>query len=225
VTNEEESMNINRLAISMLLSAVLASTSSGLSAFRQAKQIELSSKDPGSKVVTFRVSAKSLLLEPSEGTESTLFRDEAIFTINNKDKTYRVQSYADLLANAKQKAASAGAASDQGVEFKLTDETETIYGFTARKLMRVNRGQPDAEFWMSPELLPPGVRKLGDALRSSLPQNYWARVHGNPGLVELAVLYGVPLRFKADQQTYQARIIDTPESSLELPSGYKKLEN
>jgi len=209
----------------MFLSAILASTSSGLSAFRQAKQIELSSKDPGSKVVTFRVSARSLLLELIEGTESTLFMDEAIFSINNQDKTYRVQSYADLLANAKQKAASARSASDQGVEFKLTDETETISGFTARKLIRTTKGKHDAEFWMSRELLPDGVRKLGEALRSSLPQNYWARVHGNPGLVELAVLYGVPLRFKADQLTYQARIIDTPESSLQLPSGYKKLEN
>jgi len=43
--------------------------------------------------------------------------------------------------------------------------------------------------------------------------------------VELAMLYGVPLRFKADQRTFQARIIAAPESSLQLPSGYKKLEN
>ena len=221
-------MTLKTLASGIVLSAVLVSISPGLASPRQTRLIELATKDPTSKAAIFRVNAQSLMLESSEGGVSTLFMDEGIFTINNKDKTYRFQSYADLQANASRKAAELAQTPEpegraQGVEFELTDQTETISGFSARKLIRTHNGEPDAEFWVSSELLPQCVRKLGESLRTSIPQNYWAQVR-SPGMVELVVLFGVPLRFTHDHQIYQSRIIESPESSLQVPTGYRKLD-
>jgi hypothetical protein len=212
-----------------LLSAILASTTSGLVSAKQTQVIELATNDPASKIATIRVNAQSLMIEVSDSADSTLFTDEAVFTINHKDKTYRVQSYADLQANTSRKAAELAQSPEntsraQGVEFKLTDETDTISGFKARKLVKTKKGEPEAVFWVSSELVPPSLRGIGESLRSALPADYWQKVGGNPGMPEIVVLFGVPLRITYDHHIYHARVSQSSEAKLQVPAGYRKLD-
>lgn len=220
-------MKRKTLAVSML-SAILASTCLGVVSAKQTQVIELSTKDPGSTVATIRVSGRSLSLEASDSAESTLFTDDAVITINNKDRTYRVQSIADLKANVSRKAAELGnpvgeVGPAQRIGFKLTEETETISGFKARKLIKTSKGEPEAQFWVSSELLPPNLRALGESIKSMLPETYWDRVGGNLSMVEIIVLFGVPLRITFDQQIYSARVIESSGSPLQVPADYRKL--
>ena len=218
----------SRLLLMTLLSAIVAAPGSGIVSAKQTKVIVLASNDPGSKSITIRASAKSLLLEFGENADGALFTDDAFITINHKDKTYRVQSYSDLLANARLEASRlAQSAEDrgaQGVEFKLTELTETISGLSARKLIRTEKGAPSAEFWVSSELLPPSVRSLSDSIQTILPKNYLRRMRGNPGIVEMVMLFGVPLKMKHGTDIYQARVIEDPETSFQLPAGYRKID-
>ena len=85
-------MKIKMLSVSLLL-AVLASSSGGVVPAKQSKVIELLAKDGGSRIATIRVNDQSLLFESNSTSDAVLFSDEACFTINNKDKTYHVQSY------------------------------------------------------------------------------------------------------------------------------------
>jgi len=147
-------MKIKMLSVSLLL-AVLASSSGGVVPAKQFKVVELLAKDGESRIATIRVNDQSLLFESNSNSDAVLFSDEACFTINNKDKTYHVQSYAELQSIASRKAAEiaqspeTGAA--QGVELKLSDETVTISGLRARKIIKTSGGVPEAEFWVSSE--------------------------------------------------------------------------
>lgn len=218
-----------KLPVMSLLSAILATTSSGLVFAGQTKVIELATKDAGSKVATIRVNGQSLLLESSDSAESTLFTDDALFTINNKDKTYRVQSYADLKASLGRKAAEFAKTPEdpskaQGVKFKLTEETDTISGFKARKIVMTHKGEPDTVFWVASDLLPTNLRGLSDNLRGILPENYWVRARGNPGMPEIILLYGVPLRITSNNHDYQVRTIKSSKDSIRVPASFRKIE-
>jgi len=222
-------MRIKTLALSLLLAGFASGNPGVVSA--KSKVIEFVAKD-GSKISTIHVNDQSLLAEFNNNSDSFFFSDEAFFTMNNNDRTYRVQSYADLLANASRKAAEIaqspeGADAGQGVEFKLTEETDMISGFRARKLIKTNKGETEAEFWVSSELVPSSLRALGERLRSILPKDYWRRVHGNPGMVEIVVLFGVPLRMTHGHDSYQARVVETSssDSSFKVPAGYRRLDN
>jgi hypothetical protein len=179
------------------------------------------------------VNDQSLLFESNSTSDAVLFSDEACFTINNKDKTYRVQSYAALQAIASRKAAEIAQTLEntdaaQGVELKLSDETDTISGLRARKLVKTSGGEPAAEFWVSSELVPQSLRAFGERIRNILPKDYWRRVHGNPGMVEIVMLFGVPLKMIDDgHNTYHAKVVESsgPDSSFQVPAGYKKLDN
>ena len=225
-------MKIKMLSVSLLL-AVLASSSGGVVPAKQSKVVELLAKDGGSKIATIRVNDQSLLFESNSNSDAVLFSDEACFTINNKDKTYHVQSFAELQAIASRKAVEIAQSPEntdaaQGVELKLSDETDTISGLRARKLIKTSGGVPEAEFWVSSELMPPSLRALGERLRTILPKDYWRRVHGNPGMVEVVMLFGVPLKMIDDgHNTYQAKVVESsgPDSSFQVPAGYKKLDN
>lgn len=219
-------MRIKILALSLML-AFLASGNAGVVSAKQSRVIELLAKD-GSKIVTIHVNDQSLLYEVKNNLESYLFSDEAVFTINNKDKTYRVQTYAELQAGFSRKAVEGaqspkGADAAQGGELKLTEETDTISGLRARKLIKSNKGETEAEFWVSSELVPPGLRSLGERLRSILPKDYGRSL----GMVEIVILFGVPLRMTHGHDTYQARVVESSSSdfSFQVPAGYRKLDN
>ncbi len=184
-------MKIKILSVSLLL-AVLASSSGGVVPAKQFKVVELLAKDGESRIATIRVNDQSLLFESNSNSDAVLFSDQACFTINNKDKTYHLQSYAEL---------------------------QTI---ASRKAVEI------AEFWVSSELMPQNLRALGERLRTILPKDYWRRVHGNPGMVEIVMLFGVPLKMTYDgRNTYQAKVVESsgPDSLFQVPAGYKKLDN
>jgi hypothetical protein len=218
----------SRLLLLTLLLAIVSAPGTGIVSAKQTKVIVLASKDPGSKSITIRASAKSLLLEFGENADGALFTDDAFITINNKDKTYRVQSYSDLLASARLEASRLAQTGEdtgtQGVEFKLTELTETISGLSARKLIRTEKGEPSTEFWVSRELLPPSVRSLSDTIQTILPKNYLRRMRGNPGIVEMVMLYGVPLKMKHGTDIYQAQVTESRETSFQIPVEYKRID-
>lgn len=223
-------MRIKILAFSLML-AVLASGNAGVVLAKQSRVIQLVAKD-GAKIATIHVNDQSLRFESNNNAGSFFFDDQAVVTMNHTDRTYRVQSYADIEASLSRKAAEISQSHEspgapKGVELKLTEETDTISGLKARKLIKTNKGETEVEFWISSELLPPRVRALGERLRSILPTDYWSRVHGNPGMVEIVILFGVPLRMTYGHESYQARGVNSSssDSSFQVPAGYRKLDN
>ena len=217
------------LLASFLVLILNASTGLDLVFAKQTKPIELAKKDSNSKAVTIRVNAQRLLIESSDSPESVLFTSDGIFTINNKDKTYRVQTYADLKnlisRSTSNPTQSSGATPAPGVAFKLTAETKTISGFKARKLIKTNKGVTEEELWVSKELVPSELRAVGEDFIKILPESYWESVSGNPGMPEIVLLFGVPLRITHDKNIFQPRVVNSPATSLRVPPGYKKLDN
>ena len=222
-------MRIRILALTMLL-AVLHSSNAGVVSARQSRAIDLVARD-GSKIATIHVNGQSLLYESNDNSGAFLFSDEKFFTLNTRDKTYRVQSYAELQASASRKALEIAHSPDssdarQGIELKLTEETDVIAGVKVRKLIKTSGGEPEAVFWVSSELMPPSLRTLGEKVRSILPKDYWKRVHGNPGMVEVITLFGVPLKLTYDGRAYEGRVVESPssDSSFQVPPDYKRLD-
>jgi hypothetical protein len=214
-----------------LLVAVLTSSGSGVASIQQLKVISLAAKS-GATIATIRVSPQSLLYEFNDNADAVLFTDQAYFMLNRKDKTYRVQSYADLQEIASRKTAEIAnspqpADAAKGVAFNLTQDMETISGVMTRKLIKTRGGETEAEFWVSSELLPPNLRTFGERLRTILPKDYWNRVHGNPGMIEIVTLFGVPLKATFGHETYEAKVVESPgsDSQFQVPDGYKKLDN
>lgn len=198
-------------------------------AAKQSRVIFLISKDGGAKIATIHVNGDSILCELNGNSEAALFTGDALFMINNKDKTYRVQSYSDLKAAAQSKARELAqqpqtADPDQGVVLELTDEIDTISGVKARRLKKISN-QSAADFWVSSELSPPALRALGEQVRTVLPKDYWSKMKGNPGLIEIIVLYGVPLSFSDGPAVYQAQIKNADSDAWsKVPAEYKRLQ-
>lgn len=223
-------MRLRILALTLLL-AVLPPSNAGVVSAKKSKVIDLVGRD-GSKIATIHVNGESLLYEINK-SDAFLFSDEKFLTLNTRDKTYRVQSYADLQSGASRKAVEIAQSPDsidarQGVLLKLTDETDVVAGVKVRKLIKTSGGEPEAVFWVSSELTPPRLRALGEKIRSILPNDYWRRVHGNPGMVEIVMLFGVPLKVIYDgRNTYEARVTESPssDSEFQVPEGYKRLDN
>lgn len=223
-------MRIRILAITLLL-AVLLSSNAGVVSAKRSKVIDLIGRD-GSKIGAIHVDGQSLLFETNNNSAAFLFSDETFSTLNTRDKTYRVQSYADLQESVSRKAVEIAQSTDsidarQDVVLKLTDETDVISGVKVRKLIKTRGGDPEAVFWVSSELMPPRLRAFGDKIRSILPKDYWSRVHGNPGMVEIVMLFGVPLKIFDGNNTYQAQIVEGPDSNsaFQVPADYKRLDN
>ena len=68
------------------------------------------------------------------------------------------------------------------------------------------------------------MRSLSDSIQTILPKDYLRRIGGNPGIVEMIMLFGVPLKMKHAADIYQARVIEGPETSFQLPADYRKIE-
>ena len=227
-------MIIKNLAL-RLMSIVLAVTwpTAVLAQRSKPEVIELAATDGGSKIASIHLNDQNLLFESDGGSESFLFTGEALFAINHKDKTYRVQSYDDLRAMAKHKAdeiakSQESAGNGTGVELRLTRETGTIAGSRVRKLIELSRGKTEAEIWVSRDLTPMKLRAFGEKMRAILTGDYYKKAHGAPGLVEIIMTYGVPLKIVSEgQNTYQARVLEDSGSSasFQVPSGYRKVDN
>jgi len=225
-------MRIKTLALGLLFT-VFASANADVTSTNKVTLITLAADGGGSNVVSIHVDDQRLLAEYDENSNAFLFTEDAFFTINKKDKTYRVQSYADLQAGISRKAVEIAHSSEtanagSGVEFKLTEESRTIAGLRVRKLIvSANKGEIETEFWVTSELMPSRLREFGETLRSRLPKGYWTTMHGNPGLLEIIVLYGVPLEIASKgQKTYLAKVSSSSSAfSFDVPAGYKRLDN
>jgi hypothetical protein len=224
---------INKYPALTLVSVALAFSWPAIVLAQQSKVIELVATDKGSKIATIHLNDQDLLFEPSNNSESFLFTGEALFAINHKDKTYSVQSYEDLLAVASRKAGEIAKSqetpgSGPDVELRLTGEVDTIAGLKAHKIIKMNRGRPEAEIWVCRDLVPVKLRAAGERIRSVLPKDYWRKVQGNPGLVEMIMLYGIPVKIVNDgQSVYQPRVIEGSRAGVtfQVPSGYRKVGN
>ncbi|MBZ5536368.1 MAG: DUF4412 domain-containing protein [Acidobacteriia bacterium] len=194
----------------------------------QAKEIELVMKDGGSRLAVLRLNEKNLLIEFNDRTDSALFGPDALITINHKDKTYRAQSYDELLAAIAKYGKELGSARSE-LEIKLTDNVATISGFKVKEVIKLRRGKPEGELWVCKELTPLPLRAFAEKIRSILPADYWSRVNGNPGIVDLIGFYGVPLKIEAAGDSHfeaAAASIKDKEFSTEtfqVPAGYRKV--
>jgi len=200
---------------------------------QQPKVIELVASDGGSKVASIYLNDQNLLVESSENSMSFLFTTEAFIEINHKDKSYRVQSYNELQAMASRKIDEITKSQEStpigpNVEFRLTEESDIISGLRARKIIKMNGGKPEAEIWVSSELVPMKLRAAGESIRSVLLEGYWKKVQANLGMVEIIMLYGIPLKMVVDgRDIYKVKTLDGSSSgrSLQVPSGYRKVGN
>lgn len=224
-------MRIRTLALGSIV-LLIAVVSEPLVSAQRLKVIRLVAEG-GSIVTTIHVDDQHLLVESDSNSQSFLVRDDAVFTINHKDKTYRVMTYQDLLTHFRNKAGEttesqqrlAGAA---GVEFTLTEETDMISGIRARKLVKTNNGTFEAEIWVSGDLMPAKLRVMSGNLLSTMPKDYWYKMNGGPGFVEIMMLYGIPLKIVyKDSPKYVAEIGpgSSTNFSFEVPADYRKVDN
>jgi hypothetical protein len=224
-------MKIKILALSLILLLVVPIAPRTALA-RQSRVIELVAKEGGSKIGTIYVNDQNLLAQFKGNSEALLFTAEAFYTINHKNKTYRVQTWDELQTGLSRKAGEIAQSQEKisggpEIELKLTEETETISGFKTRKLIRTSRGEPDVVFWVASELTPMKLRAVGERIRAMLPGDYWKKVRGNPGMVEIIWLFGVPLRMTSSGHNFQAQVLESsiPDSSFQVPEGYRRIDN
>lgn len=216
------------LLISLL--SVLPSVGASAAAAKPAKVIYLVAKDGGAKIATIHVNGESLLYELNGSSEAMLFTGDGLFTLNNQDKTYRVQSYSDLQTAARENARKVAQQTEpvdpnQGVVLELTDETNMISGLRVRRLKRVSGSREESGFWVSSELSPPALRAFGEKVRTILSRDYWRRVHGNPGMIEIITLFGVPLSFSEGSTVLEAQIANSDSDEWsQVPTGYKRIQ-
>lgn len=225
-------MKIKNAALRLLLIALAFSWPAKTLA-QQSKVIELMAGDGGSKIASIHLNDQDLLFEPSDNATSFLFTAEMLFTINHKDKTYSVRSYDELQAMASRMVAEIPKSqktlpTGPDIELRLTEESDTISELEARKLIKTNGGKHEAEIWVSSQLVPIRLRAAGERLKAVLPNDYWKKMRANPGMMEIIMLYGIPIKMVEDGHTVlQARVPKSSESntSFQPPPGYRKVEN
>ncbi len=200
---------------------------------QQPKIIELVKQDGSSKFATIFINDENLMFEVMGSSEVCIFTAEAIFIIDNKNKTYREYKYDELqtLINRKLGEITDNQNSptvESSVGFRLTEETDTILGFKSRKLIEMSNSKLKAEIWVSSDLIPAKLRAVSERLRSMLPEDYWRKTLGIPGMPEIIMLYGIPVKIIVEgQEIFHAQVGKSPSSSpsFQVPSDYKKVKN
>lgn len=216
-----------------LMLAFFAYGKAGVVSAKQSTVIELITAETDVKFATIRLDDQNLLFESYNSPETYLLTPEAFYVINHKDKTYRVQSFDELQAAIRRKLSEIARAPETGAagsdtDIKLTEDTDTISGLKTRKLIKTSNDRSTDIIWVSSDLVPPGLRAAGEKLRRLLPADYWKKVRGNPGIPEIIMLYGIPLKLVSDGRTiYTAKVIQATDVSvpLEVPAGYRKVAN
>lgn len=199
----------------------------------RAQVVELIAKDGSLRARVF-LGTDSLLLEFPIQQRGYLFKPESYVYLNRSDKTYRVHSYANLLASFPNKANSGSfhrqnGASDVWVAgFRQTGETDLIAGFNATKFVRTSRGKVEIEIWVSEEITPAALRTVGRGIRDILPTNYWDDDDRLPTLFQAILVFGVPLRivdYESEASGVEAMAMkkeDIPDSLFQIPSEYRE---
>jgi hypothetical protein len=179
-----------------------------------------------SRALSFTLDDRNILVEGRYPYITNLFTAEALISINHKLKTYKVQSYDELEAGISERAKSQEHASDKReIQFKLTEETDTMDGFRVRKIIML--GKPKLEMWVTSDLIPVRLRTFGERLKAIFPADFWEKVLKNPEWTEIIMLYGVPLKIAIDDHSVcRAEIQErtTSNSSFEVPADYKRVK-
>ena len=162
-----------------------------------------------------------------------LLTPDAVVDINHKSKTYLEYRYDEMktLMNKRLEAVAKlpeGADVGPEVEFRLTDAVATFAGFKSRKLLKLNHGRPESEIWVCDDVMPANLRPVNEKMREIYTPDYWKKSRGNPGMLEVVLLYGIPLRVVVDgKDVLQARVSDSvrPAAAFHVPAGYQRLKH
>jgi len=227
-------MRRNNLALNFFV-AILTLSLPAIALAQQAKVIELVKNDGGVKMVTITMDDEHILFEVANTSDVVLLTAEAAFAIDHSVKTYHEVSYDEILAlfsrglneNTGGGDGKAKAAVEPDVEVKITEETDSVSGFKGYKFIRMNKGKPESEIWLSTDLIPVKLRAINEKVRKSLPADYWKK-RTAIGMPELMMLYGIPVKIIANgKEISHAQIGKSSSSSpsFQVPSGYKKVKN
>lgn len=183
-----------------------------------------------SKELSFTLDDRNILVESGYPYITHLITAEAFISINHKLKTYSVQSYDEVEARLSRKAGEITKSQESttfgpNVEFRLTEETDTMDGFRVRKILKL--GKPKLEMWVTSDLIPVRLRTFGESLKAIFPASFWEKVLKNPGWTEIIMLHGVPLKIAIDGHTVcRAEIQEstTSNSLFEVPADYKRVK-
>lgn len=217
------------VAAGLLITAAVFASSAAPQ--RPATMIELVARDGSSTIGSIYINDQGLMLEPGDKSVAFVLTADELIVINHKEKTYGIQTYEEIQAGIMHKASEIAGLSDSAggpdVEIKVTNDSATISGTTTHKVVLLSHGKADAEFWVSEDLLPAGIRAKCEKLKAVLPDNYWKKVRGSPGMVEIITLYGVPLKMSGAGHTmYEARVSPAPSGvSFQVPADYKRVQN
>ncbi len=195
------------------------------------KTIELVGPE-GTAAVTLAVSDSSILVEGRDDAAVALLTPDAVVHIDHKSKTYFEYRYDEMKTLIDKKLEEFGkmpTGPDAGpqVDFKLTDAIAMIGGFKSRKLLKLDHGRTESEIWVCDDLMPANLRPVNEKMRRIFTSDYWRRSRGNPGLLEVVLLYGIPLRIGVDgKDVLQARVSESvrPVALFHVPSGYQRIE-
>jgi len=220
-------MKIKVLAFGLML-VLFAYGKPGIALAKKVKVIKLTVKDKPTGGITIHVDEQSVLVEGPGNSEPWLYTSESIFRINHKDKTYCGDSHDALQARIRRGLSESAKSQEKtgtgpGMGIKPTEETRTIFGVKARKLIQMSNGKPIGEIWVSRDLAPPGVRAFGEKIRAMVSADYWEKELRGFGLPEIIIFYGIPLEIVSEGQVViQVQAIENTdsESSLQVPTGY-----
>ena len=191
-------------------------------------------RDESSNSIFIHVNAQSILLEFGDKSLSYLFTDEGIIGIAHKERFYFVKSYEELQAENRRRADEADKYNERtgkwpgiGIrEFRMTDETATISGLTAHKILQRIRGKIEVEIWASTELIP---MRLREKIKFIYPEDHWKRVSLLPDLTDLVMLWGIPLKLvgkKRDGSAFicEHRVLEDSltDKAFQVPPGYRR---
>ncbi len=152
--------------------------------------------------------------------------------INRESKTYLEYRYDEMKALIDKKlgeAAKMPQENKQGseVEFRMTDSVTDIAGCRSHRVVKLDHGKPESDVWVCSDLMPAKLRPVNEKMRAIFTTDFWRRSGGNPGLVEILFLYGIPLRVSVDgKNVLEGKVGDgvRPASSFQVPSGYQRVE-
>lgn len=241
IRNERNEVMITRKGSLSLMLATLSLSCPALA--QQSKVIVIADsncnpiatgRDESSNSIFIHVNAQSILLEFGDKSLSYLFTDEGIIGIVHKERFYFVKSYEELQASNRRRADEndkyherTGKCPGSGNrEFRMTDETATISGLTAHKILQRIRGKIEVEIWASTELIP---MRLREKIKFIYPEDHWMTVSLLPELTDVVMLWGIPLRLvgkKSDGSPFicESRVLkdSLTDEAFQVPTGYRR---
>jgi hypothetical protein len=180
-------------------------------------------------ILSIYLNDQNILLEFSNRPESFLITADSLIKMNQKGKYYSLASYEEFktLLNLQSdkflKHQERVGRSVDRVEMRLSEETEIISGERVRKLILMVNDKPEREMWVSPELVPVALREKGKSIYMDGERR---RALTKPDLIEIIMMYGIPLKIAISAKTAcQAQVHEDSNSNkpLQVPADYRKI--